>query len=172
MACPNCGGFEHERFRFVAIEFDVAKANQLIAGRETRVVPEKFLRGMGLPLEPEKCLNCGDPVFRCTCGHTEHHLSVVHINEEHLAHIPEPEKPGVIATILWKKSNGGPEYSAILIDGNHRAVRSFREGREFRAVMLTPQESWDILLDQVGTVQNPNTKAGKAKLAKLGWNNG
>lgn len=172
-ACENCGGWETERFRFLTLEFDVAKANKLVTEeRETRVIPETFLRGVGIPLEPITCLNCGVNLDACTCEKKSWHLPMVHVNEKHLAHLQEPERPGLIATLLWKKKPDddlGKSFTALLIDGNHRAVRAFRERREFRAVMLTPQESWDILSGFTKSLLNPNTKAGKARLAELGW---
>jgi hypothetical protein len=171
--CSNCGDYNNEFFRMFATEFNVAEANKLVVeGRETRVVPEAFLRSVGLPLDPVKCLNCSAPVDDCTCGKTSHHISMVHINEKHLAHLQDPNRPGIIAMLLWKKPQGdsnAAKCSAILIDGNHRAVRAFREGREFRAIMLTPQETWKIMSGHTSACLNPNTKAGKARLAELGW---
>ena len=170
MACDNCGPHENEFFRMMALEFDVAAANKLVTpDRATRVVPEHFLNGMGLPLEEEKCLNCGATVSTCSCGKCSHHMSMVYINESHLAHIEDPLRPGILATILWAKPEGGPKMSAILIDGNHRAVRAHREGREFKAIMLTPTETWKIMSGMTKCAVNPGTKKGKTILAELGW---
>jgi|SRR5271157_5526441 len=172
--CENCGSWENERFRFLALEFDVAGANKLVVeGRETRVVPESFLRALGLPLDPVKCESCGVAVDDCACGKLSYRMPLgTGINEKHLEHLQEPERPGLIATVLHKKKVGDDQrsgYLPLLIDGNHRAVRAFREGREFKAVMLTPQESWSILSGPTKSLLNPNTKAGKARLAELGW---
>jgi hypothetical protein len=170
MACSNCGSHENDCFRMMSLEFDVAAANELITSeRPVRVVPQSFLRGSGLPLEKEKCLNCRAEVSECSCGHTEYHISMVYINEQHLDHIQEPERPGIIATVFWAKPGGGRKYSAILIDGNHRAVRAFREGREFKAIMLTPTETWKIMSGFTKCAVNPSTKKGKAILVELGW---
>jgi len=170
MPCDNCGSFENERFRLLALEFDVAAANKLVTpARATRVVPEAFLRGMGLPLEEEKCLNCKTPVAKCSCGKCSFHVSLIYVNEEHLSHIQDPERPGILATVLWAKPGDGPKMYAILIDGNHRAVRAHREGREFRAIMLTPTETWGIMSGLTKCAVNPKTKKGKAILAELGW---
>ena len=170
MSCDNCGPHEHEFFRMVSLEFDVAAANKLVTpGRPTRVVPQNFLRGMGLPLEEEKCLNCGAPISTCSCGKMSHHMSMVYINEQHLAHLEDVNRPGIIATVLWAKPGDGAKYSAILIDGNHRAVRAAREGREFKAIMLTPTETWKIMSGLTKCAVNPGTKKGKAILAEMGW---
>ena len=65
----------------------------------------------------------------------------------------------IIAVILRKKPLGESRYVHILIDGNHRAVRAHREGREFKAIVLTPQETWEIA-SGLSDIQNPNTKKG------------
>jgi len=168
--CDNCGNYENERFRMLALEFDVAAANKLVTPeRPLRTVPKAFLEGIGLPLEEEKCLNCGVVISQCSCGKKSHHMSMVYINEPHLAHLQDPERPGILATVLWAKPDGGPKMSAILIDGNHRAVRAHREGREFKAIMLTPTETWKIVDGLTKCIVNPSTKKGKAILAELGW---
>jgi hypothetical protein len=170
--CDNCGSFEFERFSWFALEFDVAAANKLVVPeRETRVVPEAFLRGMGLQLELPKCLNCSALVPECKCGNLSYNMTMgTGINDKHLAHLNDLDRPGVIAVILYKKPMGESKYMSILIDGNHRAVRAHREGREFKAIVLTPQESWKIMTDHLGSLaQNPNTKKGKEILKALGW---
>jgi hypothetical protein len=172
--CDNCGSVESEWFRFWSMTFDVTAANKLVTPeRETRVLPENYMRGLGLPLDPITCDNCEAEISVCNCGKKAYSMPLgTAINEEHLSHLTDLDRPGIIAVILHKKKKEDVKqpYSAVLIDGNHRAVRAYREKREFKIITLTPQETWDILdKSSSPNLVNPNTKAGKKALAELGW---
>lgn len=68
--------------------------------------------------------------------------SVLH--EPHIDHV-NPTYPGVIAHVSF--DDGSQVYRGhLLIDGHHRAARCLREGRPFRAYLLTAEESEAILL--------------------------
>ena len=55
------------------------------------------------------------------------------INEAHLDHIPNPSEPGILVRLPQKLGN-------LLIDGNHRAVRSARDGYAFTVRVVEANE--------------------------------
>ncbi len=61
-----------------------------------------------------------------------------------MGHI-ENDRPGIIASLKTKLSD---DIFHILIDGNHRAVKSFREGKEFRVVVLSIEETWGCIIGE------------------------
>jgi hypothetical protein len=71
----------------------------------------------------------------------------VTITEQHLDHLPDDvlDEPGIMAIIETAEAPGAPLRAfAILIDGSHRAARAVRDGRRFRAYLLTEQEQASI----------------------------
>jgi hypothetical protein len=71
----------------------------------------------------------------------------VAITEQHLDHLPDDvlDEPGVMVVIETAEAPGAPLRGfAILIDGSHRAARALRDGRRFRAYLLTEQEQASI----------------------------
>lgn len=65
-------------------------------------------------------------------------LGFIRIREGHLDHLPPDLGPGIMVTL---PSNSG----RLLIDGNHRAARSLREGREFLAYLLPERATHKLL---------------------------
>ncbi len=66
------------------------------------------------------------------------------IHKQHLDHV-EPSYPGILAH-LWGPGEGGNwEHGHLLIDGNHRAARCLRDGLQFRAYLLSEDETEQIL---------------------------
>lgn len=65
-------------------------------------------------------------------------LSNVRIDEHHVGHVPAGTGHGVMVTL--PSGCGQP-----LIDGNHRAARSLRDGSEFRAVILSERQTLELL---------------------------
>jgi hypothetical protein len=71
----------------------------------------------------------------------------VSITEQHLDHLPGDilDEPGIMVVIDTAEVPGAPlREFAILIDGSHRAARAVRDGRCFRACLLTEQEQASI----------------------------
>jgi hypothetical protein len=71
----------------------------------------------------------------------------VTITEQHLDHLPDDvlEEPGIMVVIETAEAPGAPlREFAILIDGSHRAARAVRDGRRYRAYLLTEQEQASI----------------------------
>ncbi len=64
---------------------------------------------------------------------------------EHIDHV-NPEFPGIIAHVCFTDPSSEVLRGHVLIDGNHRAARCLRDGRPFRAHLLTEEESEAILL--------------------------
>jgi hypothetical protein len=56
-----------------------------------------------------------------------------------------PEYPGLSAPILDPAQAGA--VTSVLIDGVHRAVKAYREGKPFKAIVLPDAVAWDCLLD-------------------------
>jgi hypothetical protein len=56
-----------------------------------------------------------------------------------------PEYPGLSAPILDPAQGGAVTY--VLIDGVHRCVKAYREGKPFKAIVLPDAVAWDCLLD-------------------------
>ena len=57
----------------------------------------------------------------------------------------DPTYPGLTAPILDPAQPGVVLH--ILIDGVHRAVKAYRTGQPFKAIVLPPEVSRDCLLD-------------------------
>src|SRR5262245_40611355 len=56
-----------------------------------------------------------------------------------------PEVPGLCAPILDPAHHGA--VTSILIDGVHRCVKAYREGKPFQLIMLPSPIAWECLLD-------------------------
>lgn len=67
-------------------------------------------------------------------------------NEAHLERV-DPSIPGIGAPV---ERNG--EVGYILIDGNHRAVRAFRDGGTFTVNLLTDEAAIDCQMSRTRTV--------------------
>jgi hypothetical protein len=117
--CPNCPivGAEDiagdERFRFLALEVDVAKAKQLVQGRPTMLLSVEFLRKV---------------------------QSMVRINPNHLDHIPNYTEPGILMHLPGT-------LGSLLVDGNHRAARALRDGREYEVRVIETYELTKVGVD-------------------------
>ena len=70
-------------------------------------------------------------------------LDRVHIDQEHIDHLPSNLGPGIMATL--PSGCGRP-----LIDGNHRAARALRAGAEFFAYLLPEAETLELLRRSMG----------------------
>lgn len=70
-------------------------------------------------------------------------LEHVYIDERHIDHLPAELGPGLMVT--FPAGLGRP-----LIDGNHRAARALRDGREFLAYLLPEAETLDLLRSSMG----------------------
>jgi len=65
-------------------------------------------------------------------------LDHVHIDQEHIDHLPSNLGPGIMVTLP-----GG--CGRPLIDGNHRAARAVRDRTEFLAYLLPETETLELL---------------------------
>jgi hypothetical protein len=70
-------------------------------------------------------------------------LKRVHVDPAHVDHLPRNLGPGIMAT--FPSGLGLP-----LIDGNHRAARSLRDGTEFVAYLLPEAETHELLRRSMG----------------------
>ncbi|HET6425073.1 MAG TPA: hypothetical protein VFG20_15410 [Planctomycetaceae bacterium] len=122
--CPRCqlntvdGGevFYHRKRTF---KFDVDLALQIVSdGRE--------------PVEVD------DESLRKTLRKTE-------VCEEHLPHV-HLGRPGILAHVTYHLEDGRTVIAHVLIDGNHRAARSLRDGIPFRVYLLNEEETARTLL--------------------------
>ena len=95
------------------------------------------------------------PAAQALVAHTPHRLRVTPTHQlAHLADIAtvdaahvqrvDPTQPGIVG-MYFDLAEGG--WRAIIIDGNHRAVRAFQTGVTFSCYELTPVESWALLLE-------------------------
>jgi hypothetical protein len=122
--CPRCQlktneGDEVFRHRKGTFKFDVDLAIQIASdGREPVEVDEESLRHTLLK-------------------------SVVH--EEHLPHV-RLGRPGIIAHVQYPLENGQTVTAHLLIDGNHRAARSLKEGLPFFVYLLNEEETARIVM--------------------------
>lgn len=128
--CPEPESAGFERFRFLATEFDVKQAREIISAspREPLEVSYQQLRSLGLALDPE--------------GETLH--MGTYVSEEHMAHIPADKvsEPLLIVPLrIYSRKEKNDIKSHILIDGNHRATRLYREGKQVTAYLLTEKEA-------------------------------
>jgi hypothetical protein len=67
------------------------------------------------------------------------------IDLEHLDHLPRNTGPGIMITL--PNGSGQP-----IIDGNHRAARCLRDGRDFMVFILTEPETLELLRRTMGVV--------------------
>lgn len=70
-------------------------------------------------------------------------LEHVFIDQRHIDHIPTELEPGLMVT--FPAGLGRP-----LIDGNHRAARALRDGREFFVHLLPQAETLTLLRSSMG----------------------
>jgi hypothetical protein len=73
----------------------------------------------------------------------EQWIGFADINEAHLDHIPQDTGPGIMVTL--PSGCGMP-----LIDGNHRAARSLRDGTNFVVTVLNEDETFSLLCQTIG----------------------
>ena len=147
--CSNCPSPDHngEWYHFLAWNFDAQKARTLITpDREVFELTEKSLRALMLPLDPPEGWKVGADGKRymtMNCG--------AGINEKHLAHIPEDklDEPCIILPFRsWSKREKNDIATHIMIDGSHRAVRLFREGKKVTTYVLTEQEAVSVCMNR------------------------
>jgi len=77
----------------------------------------------------------------------QHQLEyIAHYGGTDAAHVQrvDPTQPGIVA-MYFDFVEGG--WRAVVIDGNHRAVRAYETGQPFACYELTPVESWALLLE-------------------------
>ena len=76
-----------------------------------------------------------------------HHLAftarMATVQAAHVQHA-DPTRPGIVAMLFNLEV---AHWEAIIIDGNHRAVRAYQVGQPFQCYELTPIESWALLLE-------------------------
>ncbi len=122
--CPRCQLNTHQgdevfRHRKGTFKFDVDLAIEIVSdGREPVEVDEESLH---------------------------HTLQKSEVNEQHLPHV-KMGKPGIIAFVTYHLEDGQTVTAHLLIDGNHRAARSLKEGRPFFVYLLTEEETDRTLL--------------------------
>ncbi len=117
--CRNLKGAETYRYLRDAYVFDVDRARVLVAdGREPVELEEESVRES---------------------------VRYSRIDDEHVSHV-DPSIPGIIAHLFYVTEEGEEIQAQLLIDGNHRAARSLRDGRPYFAYLLSPAESRAILL--------------------------
>ena len=122
--CARCqlnadDGGEVFRHRKGTFKFDVDFAIEIVSdGREPVEVDEESLR---------------------------HTLLKSEVDEQHLPHV-NMGRPGIIAHVTYHLDDGETVTAHLLIDGNHRATRSLREGRPFFVYLLTEEETDRTLL--------------------------
>jgi hypothetical protein len=81
-----------------------------------------------------------------------------------LGHPARLGRPGVIAQVRYPLDNGQTVTAHLLIDGNHRAARSLRDGVPFFAYLLTEDETAQTLLRSPQTVSvRPSRSKSRAK---------
>lgn len=88
-------------------------------------------------------LSQGHDLFRVAPADLIRWLEDVRINSIHLDHIPLNSGPGIMVTL--PHNLGMP-----LIDGNHRAARSLRDGSVFIVRILTEDETLQLLCRSMG----------------------
>ncbi len=71
-------------------------------------------------------------------------LEHVHIDPEHVGHVPLNAGPGLMVTL--PSGCGKP-----IIDGNHCAARSLREGKDFFVVVLDEADTLHLLRRSMGS---------------------
>lgn len=97
-----------------AFKFDVDLALQIVNdGREP------------VQVDPESLRHC--------LRHTE-------VDEQHLPHV-SIGRPGIIAHVTYHLDDGQTIVAHLLIDGNHRAARSLKDGLPFFAYLLDADET-------------------------------
>ncbi len=122
--CPRCqldadDGGEVFRHRNSTFKFDVDLAIEIVSdGREPVEVDEESLR---------------------------HTLLKSEVDEQHLPHV-NMGRPGIIAHVTYHLDDGETVTAHLLIDGNHRAARSLKEGCPFFVYLLTEEETRRSLL--------------------------
>jgi hypothetical protein len=70
-------------------------------------------------------------------------LRTAYVDQEHVDHIPANTGPGIMVTL--PNGTGQP-----IIDGNHRAARSLRDGTDFFVVLLNEAETLTLLQRTMG----------------------
>lgn len=70
-------------------------------------------------------------------------LESTRILEAHIDHLPKDLGPGLMVTL----PNG---CGRLVIDGNHRAARVLRQGKEFLAYLLPERETHQLLRTSMG----------------------
>lgn len=142
--CPESDWDGREFYRFMVAVFDVKKARDLVKDRQPDgVLTPTNMRALGLPLEPPSNEWKIDEQGR---KYQTLHMGI-YINEAHLTHIPEEKlnEPVILIQFrVWSNREKNDVVTHVLIDGSHRAVRLYREGKPVHAYMLTEQEAVSI----------------------------
>jgi len=118
--CPNCASGA-ETFWYMAHKYlyDVDHARQLVSdGRESVELDDESVRFS---------------------------VDTSEINAAHLPHV-NTEYPGIIAHIRYRTEEGEMVHGHLLIDGHHRAARCLELGIPFYVLLLTEEESEEVLL--------------------------
>lgn len=150
-AKPSCGqcpqpDSDGEWYRFLVARFDVRKAREIVKKeREVYDLTEENLKVLVLPLKP--------PVWETDAeGRKTMNIHMgAGICEEHLAHIPDDklDEPCIIIPYrVWSRREKNDLAMHIIIDGSHRAVRLFREGKAVRAYLLTEKEALSVCMNR------------------------
>jgi hypothetical protein len=136
--------WEGEQFTYFGMVFDVEKAEQIIASspHEAHPAPKQWLESfVGTAAD--------DEAEEVASAEGKFHINMlqVGVNKEHMQTV-DITKPGIAAEVTFKaneKRGQKESKNYILIDGNHRAKKSLREGQEFKVYVLTAQESWQVM---------------------------
>lgn len=161
-----------EWFTYFGMVFDVRKAAQIIAAHphEAHPAPKQWLEGFVGTTANDEAEEIADAE-----GKIHINMLQVGINKEHLNKVNITE-PGIAAEVTFKanpKRGQSESKNYILIDGNHRAKKALREGKEFKVYVLTPEESWQVmhntpaflmknLVKPAGLKKEPKAKSPKA----------
>ena len=88
-------------------------------------------------------LSLGHDLMRVESSVLERWLEHARIDPSHVNHVPANGDPGIMVTL--PSGCGMP-----LIDGNHRAARSLRDGSVFVANVLNEEETFALLCRSMG----------------------
>lgn len=91
------------------------------------------------------------PPVECSNDPTEiqYLLDQNQIEQQHVDHV-DPNQPGLIFELVFtKKQSRQKEAVFVLVDGNHRAARSLRDGHPFCYYLLHDEHAKQLILKDV-----------------------
>lgn len=159
-------GWQDEVFQYVGLSFDIMKAEQLIASNPhtPQIAPKAFLEAFVGTIEDDELEQKAD-----SSGTFHINMLQVGLNKSHIDEV-DITRPGIVANFSYKPTKRHPTSAPtyILIDGNHRAKKALRTGQEFKVNILTPEETWEVMLKHtppflMKNIANPNPKSKPKK---------